>query len=67
MSDTEKDSLYQDLHTKTSLQLITEINQEDQKVALAVKAQLQAIEQLIEALVPRMEKGGEAVLRGSRN
>jgi N-acetylmuramic acid 6-phosphate etherase len=65
MSDTEKDSLYQDLHTKTSLQLITEINQEDQKVALAVKAQLQAIEQLIEALVPRMEKGGRLFYVGA--
>lgn len=65
MSDTEKDSLYNDLHTKTSLQLITEINQEDQKVAIAVQEQLQSIGQLIEALVPRMEKGGRLFYVGA--
>lgn len=65
MSDTEKDSLYQDLHTKSSLQLITEINQEDQKVAMAVKEQLPQIEALIDALVPRMEKGGRLFYVGA--
>lgn len=65
MSDTEKDSLYQDLHTKPTVQLLTEINQEDQKVALAVKEQLPRIELLIDALVPRMEKGGRLFYVGA--
>jgi len=65
MTDTEKDSLYKDLHTKSTLQLITEINQEDQKVAFAVKEQLLQIEALVEALVLRMEKGGRLFYVGA--
>ena len=62
---TEQDSLYNDLESKSVGELLKEINAEDQKVALAVQRVLPAIEQLVSALVPRMQKGGRLFYMGA--
>ncbi len=65
MIDTEKDSLYQDLHQKSIKELITDINQEDLKVANAVKNELPKIESLIAKVVEQMQKGGRLFYMGA--
>ena len=46
-------------------QLLTNINQEDQKVALAVKAQLSAISSLVDAVYDKMKDGGRLFYIGA--
>ena len=48
---TEQESLYHDLEKKSVHELLTEINQEDQKVALAVQKVIPQIEKLVTALL----------------
>ena len=54
----EQPSLYDNLEKKSVHELLVDINQEDKKVALAVEAAIPQIEKLVEAVVPRMQKGG---------
>ncbi len=48
-----------------TLEMVTLINREDQKVALAVQTQLPAIARAVDAIVAGMEKGGRLVYIGA--
>jgi N-acetylmuramic acid 6-phosphate etherase len=62
---TEQPSLYNDLEKKSVLELITEINNEDKKVAFAVEKAIPQIEKLVSQIVARMEKGGRLFYIGA--
>ena len=62
---TEQSSLYDDLEKKSIHELLVGINQEDQKVALAVEKAIPAIEKLVSQIVPRMEQGGRIFYMGA--
>lgn len=62
---TEKASLHDDLDKKSVLELLTEMNEEDQKVALAVKQAIPQITALVEQIVPRMQQGGRIFYMGA--
>lgn len=62
---TEQDSNYTDLEKQTTIQLLTNMNTEDQKVALAVRKQLPQLEKLIDAVVIRMLDGGRLFYVGA--
>ncbi|MDR2921102.1 MAG: N-acetylmuramic acid 6-phosphate etherase [Tannerella sp.] len=61
----EADSLYTDLEKKSTLEILTEINQEDQKVALAVQKTIPQIEELVNQIVPRIQQGGRLFYIGA--
>lgn len=62
---TEQPSLYDDLDKKSIHELLTDINQEDQKVALAVQKAIPQIEKLVSGIVPRMQQGGRIFYMGA--
>lgn len=62
---TEQDSLYDNLDKKTVMELLTEINAEDQKVALAVQKTIPEIERLVTGIVERMRRGGRLFYIGA--
>ncbi len=62
---TEEESLYQGLENKSVSELLTDINTEDKKVALAVEKAIPSIEKLVELLVPRMQAGGRLFYIGA--
>lgn len=62
---TEQSSLYDDLEKKSILEILTEINQEDQKVALAVQKTIPEIEKLVTGIVERMQRGGRLFYIGA--
>ncbi|GAB6394817.1 MAG: N-acetylmuramic acid 6-phosphate etherase [Bacteroidales bacterium] len=62
---TEAESLYKDLEQMTVCELLEGINREDQKVALAVKAEIPNIARLVEATVKRMKCGGRIFYLGA--
>lgn len=62
---TEKPSLYDDLEKKSIGELLEEINNEDQKVPLAVQKALPQIEKLVSGIVERMKKGGRIFYMGA--
>lgn len=62
---TEQSSLHDNLDQKSVLELLTEMNEEDQKVALAVKQAIPAITRLVEQIVPRMQQGGRIFYMGA--
>lgn len=62
---TEQESLYQDLDQKSTKDLLTEINNEDQKIAQAVQRAIPSITLLVEQLVPRMSDGGRLFYIGA--
>ena len=62
---TESESYYRDLDRMPVCEILDNINREDQKVALAVRRVLPAIEKLVEALVPRMQRGGRLFYLGA--
>lgn len=62
---TEQPSLYNDLEKKPVCEILAEINQEDQKVALAVQKTLPEIEKLITGIVERMKRGGRLFYIGA--
>jgi len=62
---TEKESLYSDLEKMSTLELIQNINNEDQKVALAIREQLTKIEILINAVYSKMKRGGRLFYIGA--
>lgn len=61
----EQPSLYDNLENKSVSELLTEINQEDQKVALAVQKAIPQIEKLVSLIVSRMEQGGRIFYMGA--
>ena len=62
---TEQSSLYNDLEKKSVLELLTYINEEDKKVALAVEKAIPQIEKLVSQVIPRMQKGGRIFYIGA--
>jgi N-acetylmuramic acid 6-phosphate etherase len=62
---TEQSSLYDNLEDKSILELLTGINNEDKKVALAVEKAIPRIEKLVSQIVPRMQQGGRIFYMGA--
>ncbi|SEN92127.1 N-acetylmuramic acid 6-phosphate etherase [bacterium A37T11] len=62
---TERDSNYQDLEKMSVNELLNNINQEDQTVAIAVKKAIPQIEEFVNAAVARMKEGGRLFYIGA--
>ncbi|MAD96039.1 MAG: N-acetylmuramic acid 6-phosphate etherase [Flavobacteriaceae bacterium] len=62
---TEQDSKYNHLEIMSVSELITNINQEDQTVPLAVEKELPQIEKLITAVVSKLKEGGRLFYIGA--
>jgi len=62
---TESDSNYDGLDKMSTVDLLTNINREDKTVALSVENQIPQIEQLINAIVPKMKIGGRLFYLGA--
>lgn len=62
---TESDSNYEDLEKMSVSDLLKNINREDKTVPHSVKNQLPQIEKLINAIVPKMKKGGRLFYLGA--
>ena len=65
MRTTEQESLYDDLDQKSFSDLLTQMNQEDQKVPAAVSASIPQIKVLVEEIFPRMQQGGRLFYLGA--
>ena len=65
MSVTESASHYDDLEHMSVRELLTNINREDQTVALAVQQAVPAIEILVERIVEKMKAGGRLFYIGA--
>ena len=61
----EQESLYNNLEQKSVHEILTEINQEDHKVADAVQQAIPQIEKLVLGIVERMKKGGRIFYMGA--
>jgi N-acetylmuramic acid 6-phosphate etherase len=64
-SITEQSSYYDDLENMSVKQLLTNINNEDRKVPLAVERSLPQIERLVVEIVKRFEEGGRLFYIGA--
>lgn len=62
---TEQSSHYDHLDEMSVAELLTSINKEDQKVALAVKQSISQIEDLVSHLIPKMQAGGRLFYIGA--
>ena len=62
---TESASLYDHLEEKSTLELLTDINREDHKIADAVSDVIPAIAGLVDDILPRMERGGRVFYIGA--
>ena len=62
---TESSSHYQDLEQMSTLDLLTNINREDQTVALSVQKEIPAIEAFVNACSERMSAGGRLFYLGA--
>ncbi len=62
---TEQESLYHNLEEKSTLELLTDINKEDQKVALAIAKVIPLLENLIDHIVAKMSNGGRLFYIGA--
>ena len=62
---TEQPSLYDNLEKKSTEEILSEINQEDQKIALAVQKTIPNIEKLVNGIVERMKRGGRLFYIGA--
>jgi N-acetylmuramic acid 6-phosphate etherase len=62
---TESESLYHDLEKKSTLTLLEEINQEDQKVSLAVQKTIPILSKLVDAVYQKMKSGGRLFYIGA--
>lgn len=61
----EQPSLYNDLEKKSVSEILTDINNEDKKVALAVEKAIPQIEKLVTDIVARMKRGGRIFYMGA--
>lgn len=61
----EQPSLYNNLEKKSVLEILTDINNEDKKVALAVEKAIPQIEKLVTEIVSRMKRGGRIFYMGA--
>lgn len=62
---TEKESLYNNLENKPTLEILKDINREDALVARAVEACIPEINDLVIQIVERMSKGGRLFYTGA--
>ena len=62
---TESDSNYDDLEEMSTADLLKNINREDKTVALSVEEKIPQIENFINAIVPKMKKGGRLFYLGA--
>ena len=62
---TEQSSLHDNLDKKSVHELLSEMNEEDLKVPLAVSKALPQIEELVEKIVERMKRGGRIFYLGA--
>lgn len=62
---TEKESLHDNLDQKSTRELLLGINQEDQKVALAVAERISQIEPLVDVIYDKMKDGGRLFYIGA--
>ena len=62
---TENESLYTSLEQMSTAEIISSINQEDEKASLAVKEVISEIELLINAIFTNMSKGGRLFYIGA--
>lgn len=62
---TEQSSLHENLDKKSVLELLTEMNEEDRKVPLAVSEVIPQIELLVTKIVERMQRGGRIFYMGA--
>ena len=62
---TEQASIYDNLENKSTVEILTEINIEDRKIALAVEKTIPAIEKLVDGIVKRMKRGGRIFYIGA--
>ncbi|WP_029489225.1 N-acetylmuramic acid 6-phosphate etherase [Ochrovirga pacifica] len=62
---TEQDSLYNNLEQQSAMELLQNINQEDQKVALAVQKALPQIEALVNIIASKLKQGGRLFYMGA--
>lgn len=62
---TEQNSLHENLDKKDVSHLLTEMNEEDQKVPLAVSKAIPQITELVEKIVERMKRGGRIFYMGA--
>lgn len=62
---TEQPSLYDNLQDKSVLELLTDINREDQKVAVAVQKVIPQVEKLVSLIIPRVQQGGRIFYLGA--
>ena len=65
MSTTESSSHYNDLEQMPVAQLLAHINEEDKKVPQTIEQVIPKITALVEAIVPRMQKGGRLFYIGA--
>lgn len=65
MLTTESNSAYSDLEKMSVKDLLININQEDQRVAFAIKEVLEEIEKLVTQIVQRMKNGGRLFYIGA--
>ncbi|NNL91628.1 MAG: N-acetylmuramic acid 6-phosphate etherase, partial [Saprospiraceae bacterium] len=62
---TEKDSHYRHLEKMSTIELLSNINKEDQTVALAVNAVIEEIETFVDATFAKMNNGGRLFYIGA--
>jgi len=62
---TEEPSLYDQLDQMDALDIVTNINNEDKKVAHAVEAVLPKVAELVDEIAPRFKKGGRLFYIGA--
>lgn len=62
---TESDSKYNHLEQMSTLELLTNINNEDKTVPLAVEKCVPQIEKLVDDIIERMQKGGRLFYMGA--
>ena len=65
MRTTEQSSLYNNLETLSTKELLVNINTEDTKVPVAVAAAIPQIEKLVDGIVERVPKGGRIFYLGA--
>ena len=62
---TESPSLYRHLEKMSTYELLSNINQEDQKVAICIQEQMASIEPLVDAIYDKMKHGGRLFYIGA--
>ena len=56
---TEENSNHNNLENKSTIEILNNINYEDQKVAVAVKAEIESIQSLVDDVAERMKMEGD--------